>query len=128
MTSTQVVEMSVATSSRPPQGYTNTDNQPTTNTGSLGSQPTTILFRATLTWTINQLQTLGHSQQPSLSGLRQPGRSTSYKHQLTRITTNDSPQDYTNPDNKPATNTDSLGSQPTTILLRTTPSRTIDQL
>ena len=88
--------------------------------GSLGSQPTTVLLRTTSTWTINQPQTLahlGHNQQQSFSGLHQPGRSTNHKHWLTWVTTNNSPsQDYTNLDNQPTTNTDSPGSQPTTVL------------
>ena len=88
MTSTQVVEASVTTNNSPSQYYTsldnqpttntdspgsqpttvllrttvltNLDNQPTTNTGSPGSQPTTVLLRTTPTLTINQLQTLTH--------------------------------------------------------------------
>ena len=47
----------------------------------------------------------------------------------TSVTTNNSPsQDYTIPDDQPTTNIDSPWSQPTTVLLRTTPSRTINQL
>ena len=46
----------------------------------------------------------------------------------TSVSTSNSPsQDYTNPDDQPITNTDSPGSQPTTVLLRTTPTRTINQ-
>ena len=45
------------------------------------------------------------------------------------VTTNNNPsQDYTIPDDQLTTNTDSPGSQPTTILLRTTPTLTISQL
>ena len=109
---------------------TNLDDQPTTNTDSPGSQPTTVL-RTTPTWTINQLQTLthlGHNHKQSFSGLHKPGRSTNYKHWLTWVTFDNSPsQDYTNLDDQPTTNTDSPGSQPTTVL-RTTPTWTINQL
>ena len=55
---------------------------------------------------IQTLTHLGHNQQQSFSGLHQP---------LELI-------------NQPITNTDSPGSQPTTALLRTTPTRTISQL
>ena len=83
------------------------------------------------TWTINQPQTLthlGHNQQQSSSGLRQPGRSTNHKHWLTWVTNNNSPsQDFANPDDQPTTNIDSPGSQTTTVLLRTTPTWTINQ-
>ena len=106
MTLKLTVEMSVTTNNSPSQDYTNPDNQPTTNIDSPGSQPTTVLLRTTLTRTINQLQTLthlGNNQQQSFSGLHQHGRST----------------------NK---NIDSPGSKATTILLRTTPTRTINQL
>ena len=100
------------------------------NLDSPGSQPTTIL-RTTPTRTINQPQTLthlGHNQQQSFSGLHQPGRSTNYKRWLTWDTTSNSPyQDYINLNGQPTTNIDSPGSQPTTIL-RTTPTRTINQL
>ena len=95
------------------------------------SQPTTVLLRTTPTRTINQLQTLthlGHNQQQSFSGLHQPGRSTNYKRWLIWVTTNNSPsQDYTNPDDQPTTNVDLPGSQPTKVLLKTTPTRTINQ-
>ena len=105
------------------------DDQPTANIDSPGSQPTTVL-RTTQTRTINQPQTLthlGHNQQQS-SGLHKPGWSTNRKHWLTWVTTNNSPsQDYTNTDDQPNTNIDSPGSQPTTVLLRTTPTRTINQ-
>ena len=84
------------------------------------------LGRSTKTETLTHL---GHNRQQSFLGLHQPGRSTSYKHRLTWVTTNNSPsQDYNNPDDRPATNIDSPGSQPTTVLLRTTPTRTINQL
>ena len=47
----------------------------------------------------------------------------------TSVTTNNNPsQDYTSPDDQPPTNTDSPGSQLTTVLLRTTPTWTINQL
>ena len=36
-------------------------------------------------------------------------------------------QDYTNQDDQPTTNIDPPGSQPTTVLLRITPTRTINQ-
>ena len=72
---------------------------------------------------------VSHNQQQSFSGLHKPGRSTNYKHLLTWVTTNNSPsQDYTNPDDQPITNIYSPGSQPTTVLLRITPIRTINQL
>ena len=96
------------------------------------SQPTTVPLRITPTRTISQLKTsyhLGHNQQQSFSGLHQPERSANYKHWLTWVTTNNSPsQDHTNPDGQQTTNIDSVGSQPTTALLRTTPTRTISQL
>ena len=121
----------VTTQNSPSQDYTNPDDQPTTNIDSLGSQPKTVL-RTAPARTINQLQTLthlGHNPKQSFSGLHQPGRSTNYKHGLTWVTTQNSPsQDYTNPDDQPATNIDSPGSQPKTVLLRTTPTRTINQL
>ena len=110
----------VTTNNSPCQDYTNTDDKLTTNIDSPGSQPTTALLRTTPTRTFSQLQTsihLGHNQQQSFSKLHQPGRST-----------NNSPHDYTNPADQPATNIDSPGSQPTTILLRTTPTRTISHL
>ena len=122
----------VTTKNSPSQDYTNPDDQPTANKNSPGSQQTTVLLRTTPTRMINQLQTLthlGHNQQQSFSGLHQPGRSTNYKHWLTRVTTNNSlSQDHTNPVDEPTTNTQSLGSQATTFLLRTTPTRTINQL
>ena len=121
-----------STNNSPSQDYTNPDDQPTTNIDSPGSQPRTVLLRTTPTRTINQLQTLthlGHNQQQSFSGLHKPGRSTNYKRWLTWVTTNKSPsQDYTNPDDQPTTNIDSPGSQPRTVLLSTTPTRTINQL
>ena len=122
----------VTTNNSPSQDHTNPVDEPTTNTQSLGSQATTFLLRTTPTRTINQLQTLtylGHNQPQFFSGLHQPERSTNYKHWLTWVTTNNSPsQDYTNPFDEPTTNTQSLGSQRTTFLLRTTPTRTINQL
>ena len=122
----------VTTSNSPSQDYTNPDDQPTTDIDSPGSQPTTVLLRTTTpTWTINQLQTLthlDHNHQQSFWGLHQPGRSTNYRHWLTWVTTINSPsQDYTNLDDQPTTNIDSSGSQPSTVLLRTTPTRTINQ-
>ena len=121
----------VTTNNSPSQDYTNPDDQPTTNIDSAGSHPTTVLLRTTPTRTINQLQTLthlAHNQQQSFSGLHQPGRSTNYKHWLTWVTTNNSPsQDYANLDDQPTTNIDSPVSQTTTVLLRTTPTRTINQ-
>ena len=66
------------------------------------------------------------NQQQSFSGLHQPGRSTN--HKCTWVTTNNGPsQDYTNPDDQPTTNIDSPELQPTTVLLRTTPTWTINQ-
>ena len=121
----------VTTQNSPSQDCTSPDDQPTTNIDSLGSQPKTVLLRTTPTRTINQLQTLthlGHNPKQSFSGLHQPGRSTNYKHWLTWVTTQNSPQDCTSPDDQPATNIDSLGSQPKTVLLRTAPARTINQL
>ena len=119
------------TNNSPSQIYTNPDDQPTTNIDSPGSQPTTVHLRSTPTRTINQLQALthlGHNQQQSISDLYQPGRSTNYKHWLTWVTTNNSPsQIYTNPDHQPTTSIDSPGSQPTTVHLRSTPTRTINQ-
>ena len=105
MTSTQDVESSVTTNNSPSNDYTNPDDQPAKNTDSPGSQPTTVLLMTTPTRTSNQPRTLthlGHNQQHSS-------------------------QDYTNPDEQPATSIDSPGSQPTTVLLRTTPAMTIDQ-
>ena len=140
------------------QNYTNPEDQPTTTMDSPGSQPITFLLRTTPTQTISQLQTLthlGHNQQQSFSGLHHHGRSASYKHRFTWVTTNNSPyqvhtdpddqpttntdlpgsqpttvllQDNTNQDDQPTANVDSPGSQPTTALLRTTPTRTISQL
>ena len=108
------------------QDYTNPDDQPTTNIDSPGYQTTTVLLRTSPTRTINQPQTLTHlgiKQQQYFPGLHQPGRSTN-----PLVSTNNSTsQDYTNPDDQPTTNTDSPGSQPTTVLLRTTPTRTINQ-
>ena len=107
-------------------------NRPITNTDSPGSQPTTALLRSTPTRMINKLQTLpylGHNQQQPFLGLHQPGRLANCKHWLTCVTTNNSPsQDYTNPDDQPTTNADSPVSQLTTVLFRTTPTRTISQL
>ena len=102
----------VTTNNSPSQDYTNPDDQPNTNIDSPGSQPTTVLLRTTPTRTINQIQTLthlAHNQQQSFSGLHQPGRSTNHKHWLTWLTTNNSPQDYTNLDDQPTANTDSPG-------------------
>ena len=97
-----------------------------------GSQPTTVLLRSTPAQTINQLQTLthlSHNQLQSFSGVHQPRLSTNYKHWLTWVTTNNSPsQEYTIPDYQPTTNIDSPESQPTTVLLRSTPAQTINQL
>ena len=122
----------VTANNSPSQDYTNPDDQPTTNIDSPWSQPTTVLLRTTPTRMINQLQTLthlGHNQQQSFSGLHQPRRSTNYKHWLTLVATNNSPsQDHTNPDDQPTTNIDSPWSQPTTVLLRTTLTQTINQL
>ena len=97
----------VTTNNGPSPDYSNPDDhlQPTTNIDSPGSQPTTVL-RTTPSRTINQTQT-----------------------RLTLVTTNNSPSpDYSNPDDhlQPTINIDSPGSQPTTVL-RTTPSRTINQ-
>ena len=130
MTSTQIVQTSVTTNNSPSRDYTNPDNQPAINIYSPGSQPTTVLLGTTPTWTINQPQTfthLGHNQQQSFAGLHQPGRSINHKHSLTWDTTNNSPQDYTNLDDQPTTNIHSPGSQPTTVRLGTTPTRTINQ-
>ena len=47
----------------------------------------------------------------------------------TSLMTNNSPsQDYTNPEDQPTTKIDSPGSQPTTVLLKITLTRTINQL
>ena len=72
---------------------------------------------------------VSHNQQPTVFwGLHQPGRSTNHKHWLTWVITNNSPsQNYTNPDDQPTTNIDSSESQQTTVLLRTTPTWTINQ-
>ena len=72
----------VTTNNGPSPDYSNPDGQlqPTTNIDSPGSQPTTVL-RTTPSRTINQLQT-----------------------RLTWVTTNNSPPDYTNPDDQPTTN------------------------
>ena len=120
----------VTTNNSPSRDYTNSDDQPTINIHSPGSQPSTVLLRTTPIWTINQPKTfthLGHNQQQSFAGLHQPGRSINHKHSLTWDTTNNSPQDYTNLDDQPTTNIHSPGSQPTTVLLGTTPTRTINQ-
>ena len=74
---------------------------------------------------------VSHNQQQVFSWLHPPGRSINYKHWLTWITTNNRAsrsRDYTNPDDQPTTNIDSLESQPTTGLLMTTPTRKINQL
>ena len=89
----------VTNNNRPSQDYyTNTDDQPTTNIDSSGSQPATVLLRTTPTRMINQPPTLthlGHNQQRSFSGLHQLGRSTNYRHCLTWVTNNNRPsQDY----------------------------------
>ena len=93
--------------------------------------PTTLLLRTTATRTINQQQTLihlGHIQQQSFSGLQQSRRSTNNKHLFTTVTTINSPsQDYSNPEDQPTANIDSPWSQPSTVLLRTTTTRTINQ-
>ena len=128
------------TTNNSPQDYTNPDDQPTTN--------------------------VSHNQQQLFSGLHQPGRPTNHKRQSqpttvllrttptrmtnqpqTSVTTNNSPQDYTNPDDQPTTNVShnqqqssvlhqpgqstnhKCQSQPTTVHLRTTvtPTRTINQ-
>ena len=121
--------------------YTNPDYQPTTNIDSPGSQPTTVLLRTTPTRTINQPQTLTHlcfNQQQSFSGLHQtaPGSQPAtvllrinHLQTLTHLAYNQqqSSQDDNNLDNQPTTNTDSPGFQPTKVLLRTTPNRTINQ-
>ena len=53
----------------------------------------------------------------------------STKQWLTWVTTISSPsQYYTDPDDQPTINVDSPGSQPTAVLLRTTPTRTNNQL
>ena len=142
ITSTQVVSLNQQQQGNSPsQDYTNPDNQPNTNVSNnqqqsfsglhqprrstnykRQSQPTTVLLRTTPTQTINQPQT--------------------------SVTTNNSPsQDYTNPDDQPTTNVSynqqqsfsephqprrstnyKRQSQPTTVLLRTTPTQTINQL
>ena len=67
-------------------------------------------------------------QQQSFSGLCQPRLSTNYKHWHTWVTTNNSPsQDYANLDDQSTTNIDLPGSQPTTVLLRTMSTGTINQ-
>ena len=72
---------------------------------------------------------VSYNQQQSSSGLHQPGRSTNHKHWLAWVTANNSPsQDFTNPDDELTTNIDSPGSQPTTVLLRTSPTRTMNQI
>ena len=119
----------VTTNNSPSKDYTNTDDEPTTNIDSPGSKPTTVLA-TTPTLTIHQLQTLTHlgcNQQQPFSGLHQQGRSISYKYWLTCGTNNNSPHDYTNLDDQPTTNVDSLVSQPTTVL-RTTPTQPISKL
>ena len=50
----------VTTNNSPFQDYTNSDDQPTTNIDSPGSQPTRVHLRTTPTRTINQPQTLTH--------------------------------------------------------------------
>ena len=135
-----VIETSVKTNNSPSQDCTSPDDRPTTNVShnqqqSLSglhqlvrstnhkrqSQPTTVPLRTTPTRTIDQPQTsvitnnspsqdctspddrpntnISHNQQQSFSGLHQLVRSTNHKRQ----------------------------SQPTTVPLRTTPTRTIDQ-
>ena len=119
----------------PSQGYTNPDDQPTTNIDSPGSQPTTTLLR---TYNNPDEQTNTNidspGSQPTTVLLRTTSahgadQSTNHKHWLTWVTTNNSPsQDYTNPDDQPTANTDSPWSQPTTVLLRSTPTRMINKL
>ena len=47
----------------------------------------------------------------------------------TSVTASNSPsEDYTNRDDQPTIKIDSPGSQPTTVLLRTTPTRTTNQM
>ena len=104
MTSTQVVETPVTTNKQSFSGLHQPGRSTKHKPDSPWSQPTTVLPRTTQTRTIicNQPQTLthlGHNQQQS-SGLHQPGRSTKHKP-------------------------DSPWSQPTTVLPRTTQTRTI---
>ena len=121
----------VITNNSPSQDNTNPDDQPTTNIDSPGSQSTTVLLRATPTRTINQPQTLthlGHNRQKSFPGQHQPGQSTNLKHWLTWVTINNGPsQGYTHPDDQLTTNIDLPGSQPATVLSRTTQTRTVNQ-
>ena len=106
--------------------------QSATNINWPGLKPTTILLRTTPTRTINHPHTLthlGYNQQQSFSGLHQPGRSTKSTHidslgsQPTTVLLRTTPTR----DDQPSTNIDSPGTQPTTVLLRTTPTRTINQ-
>ena len=62
MTSTQLVETSVTINNSPSPSYTNPEDHPTTIIDLPGSQPTTVLLRATPTRTSNQLQLLTHLQ------------------------------------------------------------------
>ena len=79
--------------------------------------------------TSRQVHETSVNQQQFFSVVHQPGRSTNHKHWLTWVTTNNSSsQDHTNLDDQPTTNIGSPGSQPTTVLLRTTPTRKINQL
>ena len=130
--------MWVTTNNSPSQDYNNPDNQRTPNIDKPGSKLTTSLLRTTPTRTIHQLQTsthLGHNQKQPLSGLHQPGRFTNYKSlQTLNHLGHNQQQSFSGLHqpleliNQPITNTDSPGSQPTTALLRTTPTPTINQL
>ena len=81
----------------------------------------------TLKMTFTQVS---HNQQQSFSELHKPGHDqpTTNIDSPAWVTTNSSPsQNCTNPHDQPTTNIDSPGSQPTAVLLRTAPTRTINQ-
>ena len=130
------LETSVTTNNSTSRYYTNPDDQSITNNWLWNrfphwllkreSQPTTALLRTTPTRTTNQLQTIdsendfhtgcwnvSHNQQQPFSGLHQPGRSTNHKHWLWWWLPHWLFRRQ---------------SQPTTVLLGTTQTRTTNQL
>ena len=148
MTSTQVVQTSVTTNNSPSQDYTNPTQWlwrwPPHGLSKRQPQTVTVLLRITQTRPNDSEDNLhtgcrnvSHNQQQSFSGLHKPDtmtlKMTSTQVVQTSVTTNNIPsQDYTNP-------TQWLWrwlphrlskhqSQPTTVLLRSTPTRTINQL
>ena len=135
ITSTRVVETSATTNNSPSQDYTN----PTQwlwrwlphRLSKHQSQPTTVLTRTTQTRPNDSeddfhtgCPNVRHSQQQSFSGLHKPDpmtlKMTSTQVVQTSVTTNNSPnQDYTNPDDQPTTNIDSINTNCMTDLILT---------